>query len=116
MAATKPSVRVPLPICAVSSAMRSSHTCGVTFVVDAVVGDHLGVALGVGHIDEHAGTPLCGVEVLHEELLDGALMGAGALERRRRDGDAHRLPLHEQRAGGKDGELRRYRYTRPATW
>ena len=41
-------------------------------LVDAVIGDHLGEALGEGHIDQHAGAAPGGVQVLHQELLDGA--------------------------------------------
>ena len=74
-------------------------------LVDAVVGDHLGVALGEGDVDEHAGAAAGGVQVLGEELLDGLLVRAGALDRARRDGETERLPLVERDAGGEDAEL-----------
>jgi hypothetical protein len=71
-------------------------------LVDTVVGDHLGVMLGEGNVDEHAGAAAGGVHVLGDELLDGLLVRPGALDRARRDGETERLPLVEGDAGGED--------------
>ena len=40
------------------------------FAVDAFVSDHLGVVLGEGDVDHHAGAALGGVQALRQELLD----------------------------------------------
>src|SRR6188508_1770860 len=53
------------------------------FAIDALIGDHLGVAFGERDIDEHAGAAFGGVQVLRQELLDGALMRAEVLHRPR---------------------------------
>src|SRR5262245_24777682 len=39
-------------------------------LVNAVVGYHLGVMLGEGHVDQHAGAAFGGVKVLRQELLN----------------------------------------------
>jgi len=38
-------------------------------LVDAVVGDHLGVMLCEGHVDQHSGAAFGGVQILRQELL-----------------------------------------------
>ena len=58
-------------------ARRSSATSpSGTFCVDGGVGQDLGEALGDGDEDQHAGAPDGGVQVLRQELLDRAAMGA----------------------------------------
>ena len=74
-------------------------------LVDAVVGDHLGVMLGEGYVDQHPGAAFGGVQVLREELLNRLLVGSRALDGTRHDGEAQRLPLHEHGAEEKDAEL-----------
>ena len=42
--------------------------------VDFIVRDHLGEALGERHVDKDARAALGGVQVLHQEMLDGPLV------------------------------------------
>ena len=48
--------------------------------VDALVGDDLRMVLGHGDEQQHPGAPRGGVQVLHEELLDGAAARMQALD------------------------------------
>ena len=67
-------------------------------MMPSLVGDHLGVAFGEGDVDQHAGAASGGMQRLGEELLDRLLVGAGALDRVRRDGKTQRLVARERDA------------------
>ena len=58
--------------------------------VDALVGDDLRVALGHGHEQQHPRAPRGGVQVLHEELLDGAALRMQVLDAGGHQGHADR--------------------------
>src|SRR4029453_4082654 len=79
---------------------------GLHFAIDALIGDHLGVMLGERDIDEHAGAAFGGVQVLRQELLDGALMRGEVLPRPRQQREAQRRPLKENVGDEEHGKLK----------
>ena len=73
--------------------------------VDRRVGQDLDVVLGHRHEDEHARVPRRRVQVLHEELLDGALVRVQPLDARRHQRRAHRQRQDQRGEDQEDGEL-----------
>ncbi len=73
--------------------------------VKPVIGDHLGEVLGEGNIDQHARAAFGCVHVLNEELLNSALMGAGALHRPRHEKIADAFQLEQDSENEKHCKL-----------